>query len=263
MVVDQSLRVLGRWWLPGKEDAAQPEVLTFDQEAGGRLKLIGSLHGYADEFDIGSPFKSVRTPRSRQAASDYPLIYGSGGSRDYTLLDGLSTELENALTAAPQPFPPHNPGRRPEARRVGRGVLPPAVRGGDHPTPGSSPKLCACIVRTHRGKRRELSILRRSRCTRAGWHTTGPATKAPFTELVVDVANWRSVVVSRRNEIVHADGTTPADSGSFQLCLGLSLCWLFVMCPFREAAAPAAVLDGLAESWKLGDVVSEPAQLLG
>lgn len=33
----------GFWWLPGREDRKVPGILTFDQERGGRLTLIGAL----------------------------------------------------------------------------------------------------------------------------------------------------------------------------------------------------------------------------
>jgi hypothetical protein len=78
----QGIDVLGRWWLPERDDVQVPGVLRFDQD-GIRLRLDGSL----PSISIGSP---QRLPR----------IHGEAEGMAYNLEDCFQTLHQNFLRAS-------------------------------------------------------------------------------------------------------------------------------------------------------------------
>lgn len=94
-VVDQ----MGLWWLPGSPQSKVPGRLTWDQDSGGELHLLGQL--VPDEWDEKDlPDGSVQAVRRRRAgrgAQTYPVIHGQVGRKALTLLDCFSLKRREGM----------------------------------------------------------------------------------------------------------------------------------------------------------------------
>lgn len=77
----EELKAIGEWWLPHDPDNALPGVLTFTQEHGGELLLIGS---FLSLLDLARE-RGVVTSNDMEASGNYGRICGSAQGKAYTL----------------------------------------------------------------------------------------------------------------------------------------------------------------------------------
>ena len=99
--MDDDLEVRGRWWLPELPERKVPGTLTFSQEDGGRLTLLGGFRspleeGEREEAD-GVVTVSV-TEESLERSGTYPRIVGLGGNTAYTLDDCFRIHRSNMFS---------------------------------------------------------------------------------------------------------------------------------------------------------------------
>lgn len=90
----------GFWWLPGREDRMVPGILTFDQERGGRLTLIGALMEVEEvaaiTVDGGNTIMTIGEEEF-EAAGTYDRILGEADGKLYTLEDCFETHRSGDL----------------------------------------------------------------------------------------------------------------------------------------------------------------------
>lgn len=87
MAMTDAIEHLGHWWIPGI-GIEIPGILTFSDEDGGQLRLIGSFEAPAQGSE-----PSARL-RMNSALSGYRIICGRSGNVDFTLLNSLSLSIQ-------------------------------------------------------------------------------------------------------------------------------------------------------------------------
>lgn len=93
---ESGLEVSGWWWLPSEPERRVPGVLTFDQEHGGQLHLIGSLRDRSHAFEASEDGQAlVMTEDSLNRSGEYGRIVGTAEQRAFTLEDCFRTHISN------------------------------------------------------------------------------------------------------------------------------------------------------------------------
>ncbi|MEO6606454.1 MAG: hypothetical protein ABIN55_12625, partial [Aeromicrobium sp.] len=88
---DQTLDVLGYWWLPEHEDHKVPGRFTWDVEEGGNLDLLGELIPLElkDNALAGGRVQKYRERRTK-LQNQFPIIHGEVRRQAFTLLNSFS-----------------------------------------------------------------------------------------------------------------------------------------------------------------------------
>jgi len=88
---DQSLDLLGYWWLPEHADHRVPGRLIWDARAGGRLHLLGELRPVVIKDNVlGDGSVQQYRERRTKLENEFPVIHGEANTRAYTLLNSFS-----------------------------------------------------------------------------------------------------------------------------------------------------------------------------
>ncbi|MGQ0431270.1 MAG: hypothetical protein ACT452_02545 [Microthrixaceae bacterium] len=92
---ERQLRVVGLWWLPSRPENKLSGILTFDQDQGGKLEVIGGLR---DPFAVLGGGSSVELDDSDfERSGNYGRVCGAAGGKYFTLEGCFQTSASNIL----------------------------------------------------------------------------------------------------------------------------------------------------------------------
>lgn len=88
---DQSLDLLGYWWLPAHAEHRVPGRLIWSTKGGGRLHLLGELRPVITKDNVlgDGSIQQYRERRTR-LENEFSVIHGEANQRAYTLLNSFS-----------------------------------------------------------------------------------------------------------------------------------------------------------------------------
>lgn len=88
----ESFQAHGLWWLPEHQEHRVPGVLSWDEESGGTLRLVGQLWPIVIRQNIlpNGNVQKVRD-RSHEADRSYPVVHGEAEGAAYTLVNSFQS----------------------------------------------------------------------------------------------------------------------------------------------------------------------------